>query len=130
MLNCPRLVAVIDDEVEMRTALARLLRGHGFRVALFASGADFFSSAEINQLDCVVLDLNMPGMSGFEILRELKSREPRLPVAILTAHDQPGNRSRACAGGASDYLLKPVDQSALFAAIERHPQRRSASEGY
>lgn len=113
------IVAVLDDEAEMRTALSRPLRARGFRVALFASGEEYFAAADRGRFDCVVLDLHMPGMTGFDVLAGLAARKPRPPVVVITGHDAPGNPDRVRALGAAEYLLKPVDQSALLDAIAR-----------
>ena len=114
----PVNVAVLDDESEMRTALKRLLNARGFQVASYASGAEFLT-ADANVFDCVVLDLHMPGLSGFDVLGEMGVRASHPPVVVITGHDEPGNQERAQALGASAYLLKPVDQSMLLAAIDR-----------
>lgn len=114
----PRNVAVLDDEPEMRTALSRLLRARGFSVVPYASGAEFLAQ-DGDDFDCVVLDLHMPGLSGFDVLGEIGERASHPPVVVITGHDEPGNCDRVQSLGASDYLLKPVDQSTLLAAIDR-----------
>ncbi len=113
------VIAVIDDESEMRIALSRLLRVRGFRVVPFAGGAEFFAAADDCSFDCVVLDLHMPAMSGFDVLGEIAAHRPHPPVVVLTGHDEPGHLERVRALGAAEYLLKPVDQAVLLAAIER-----------
>lgn len=118
-MNRPsRNVAVLDDESEMRTALSRLLRARGFSVVPYASGAEFLAE-DADVFDCVVLDLHMPGLSGFDVLGEMGERASHPPVVVITGHDEPGNCERVQSLGASDYLLKPVDQSTLLAAIDR-----------
>lgn len=119
MPDRPTTVAVLDDEDEMRTALTRLLRARGFSVTTFASGAEFIAASESSGFDCVVVDLQMPGLSGFGVLSELMRRPLRPAVVAITAHDVPGNRARVLALGAEEYLLKPVDQAVLLAAIQR-----------
>ncbi len=119
MTGRSRVVAVLDDEAEMRTALSRLLRARGFRVVTLASGAEFLAAVEEGGFDCVVLDLHMPVMSGFDVLGALAARETRLPIVVLTGADEPGQLDRVRALGASEYLLKPVDQAILLAAIKR-----------
>ena len=112
------LVAVLDDEPEMRKALRRLLLCRKFAVEEFASGEGFLASLESHQPDCLLLDLQMPGVNGFGVLEAFQSRHIHVPVVIITAHDEPETASRVSALGASAYLKKPVDRAALLAAIE------------
>ena len=108
-------VAIVDDEESVRVAVGRVLRWAGLDAETFASGDEFLTST--HWPDCVVLDLHMPGMSGFEVRARLASADVRVPVVIITGHDTPENRQRAEAGGAAAYLLKPVDGQALLDAI-------------
>ena len=112
------VVAVLDDEPEMRKALRRLLTGRGFCVEEYGSGADLLAALGSLTLDCLVLDLHMPEMSGFDVLAALGSHSIPLPVVVITAHDEPGTAERVRALGASAYLKKPVDRAALLSAIE------------
>ena len=112
------VVAVLDDEPEMRKALRRLLVNRKFVVEEHASGEDFLASLESHQPDCLLLDLQMPGVNGFSVLEAFQSRHIRLPVVVVTAHDEPGTAERVAALGASACLKKPVDRNILFAAIE------------
>ncbi|MCC8362712.1 response regulator [Lysobacter sp. A6] len=109
------VVAVVDDEPPVRRALQRLLRAAGFDVRLFASGADFM--AHLEGIDCVILDLHLPGMSGFDVQDALASRGAQIPVVVLTGNDTPANRSRSLANGARAYLCKPVDDKVLLDAL-------------
>ena len=111
------MVAVLDDEPEMRKALRRLLVCHGFRVGEYDGGEDFLAALDSTPPDCLLLDLHMPGVNGFEVLEVLRSRECPVPTVVITAHDQPGSAERVQALGACAYLKKPVDRDALLAAI-------------
>ena len=111
------LLALVDDDEDVRVALTRLVASVGFAVEAFASGADFLRSIEDHEPDCVVLDLHMPGMSGFDVQAMLASAHSTVPVVVITGHDTPESRARAIRLGASDYLCKPVDDEALLAAI-------------
>ena len=111
------LVAVLDDEPEMRKALRRLLMCYGFRVGEYDGGEDFLAALDSTPPDCLLLDLHMPGVNGFEVLEVLRSRECPVPTVVITAHDQPGSAERVQALGACAYLKKPVDRDALLAAI-------------
>ena len=108
-------VAVVDDEQPVRRALQRLLRASGFDVRLFATGADFM--AHLEGVDCVILDLHLPGMSGFEVQEALAARGADVPVVVLTGNDTPANRARSLANGARAYLSKPVDDETLLHAL-------------
>ena len=117
MSKTESLIAVLDDEPKFCQALARLLKSHGFDVATFTQGGDFFSAFASRRPDCLLLDLHMPGSSGFEVLERLAVLHVSLPVIVLTGHDQPGNVERVRALGGVGYLLKPLNESQLLAAI-------------
>lgn len=112
------VIAILDDEEHFRRALARLLRAHGYEVLGFASGADFLLEASRRVVDCLLLDLDMPGTTGFEVLAQLKGRT-ELPAIVVTAHDDPEYVRRAQALGAFEFQLKPVGATALLDAIQR-----------
>ena len=104
------LVAVVDDEEPVRRALERLFRSAGLETETFASGGAMLEDLERREPDCVVLDLHMPGMSGFELQEALAERALRIPVVILTGQDTPEAFARAMEGGAAAYL--PAEGSA------------------
>ncbi len=111
------LIAVVDDEEPVRTALMRLMRSAGLSVETFGSGPEFLDSLETRVPDCVVLDLQMPHMDGFNVQAYLGRKCAALPVIIVTGHDFPKARERAMAGGASAFLRKPVQDHTLLNAI-------------
>jgi len=98
-----------------RLKATRLLRG--FTVETFASGAEFLRAVQGHEPDCVVLDLHMPEMSGFDVQGALASGHAGVPVVVITGHDTPESRARALRLGAKAYLCKPVNDEALLAAI-------------
>ena len=110
-------VAVVDDETSVRKALQRLLRLAGMDVETFPSGREFLDAIPMTHLDCVVLDLHMPGINGFDILSKLSQSPVRLPVVAITGHDPPEARKRTLACGGAAYLVKPVDDRILLGAI-------------
>jgi FixJ family two-component response regulator len=118
MPDDPCLIAVIDDEESVRQALGRLMRAAGFGVETHASGADFLRTVERNRPQCVLVDLHMPELNGFDVLQALQRMDARLPVLFLTANDSAENRARALRLGASAYLTKPVDEAVLVDAIQ------------
>jgi len=110
-------VAILDDEPEMRKALRRLLTCRGFRVEEYERGEDLLAALNAQPLDCLLLDLHMPGIAGFDVLETFRSRQIPVPVIVITAHDEPGTADRVRVLGASAYLKKPVDRDALLSAI-------------
>ena len=117
MASDVRLLAVVDDDADVRVALTRLLSSAGFAVETFASGTEFLRSIDDHEPDCVVLDLHMPEMSGFDVQGALANVHAAVPVVVITGHDTPESRVRALQLDAKAYLCKPVDDEALLAAI-------------
>jgi FixJ family two-component response regulator len=113
------LVAIVDDDQSVRKALRRLLRAAGLEADTYASGQEFLKAREVRQPDCLVLDLYMPGMSGLDLMQRIAENKPKLPVIIITGHDEPDMRSRCMSAGARAYLCKPVGGPALLGAISR-----------
>ena len=111
------LIAIVDDEESVRKALMRLMRSVGLSVETFGSGPEFLKSIETRLPDCVVLDLHMPHMDGFNVQALLAQKYAALPVIIMTGHDLPQARERAMQGGASAFLRKPVLDHILLDAI-------------
>jgi FixJ family two-component response regulator len=112
------LIAIVDDEESIRKALTRLLRSAGLDVETYPSGVEFLESIPTRRPDCVVLDLHMPVMDGFEVLARLAKSSAPVPVVIITAHDSTETRDRALAGRPMAYLRKPVNDQTLLDAIE------------
>ena len=110
-------VAVVDDEAAVRKALQRLLRSFGMEVETFPSGAEFLEAMRTREPDCVVLDLHMPGVNGFEVQTRLAESGTRLPVVVITGHDTVETKARVMNAGAAAYLLKPIDERVLLDAI-------------
>ena len=117
MTATPPLVAVLDDEESMRTALRRLLQVRGYEVAAFSSSEELLAACDRQPVRCIILDLHMPGMNGFDVLEELASRPSSPPVIVITGHDQAGNAERAGRLGARAYLTKPVDSLPLLQLV-------------
>jgi CheY-like chemotaxis protein len=121
----PPYIAIVDDEEPVRKALKRLLRASGLEAESYASGKDFLESRAERQPDCVVLDLHMPGMSGLEVLRELRAGRASPPAVMITAYDEPATREQCLAAGAAAYLRKPLDERLLLNAISATVKRNS-----
>jgi len=117
MCAAATLVAIVDDEESVRKALARLLRSAGFAVEAYASGAEFLGALPQRSPDCLVLDLRMPHVSGFDVQRALQQAGARLPVVVITGDDSPESRAQALGLDARACLRKPVDAAMLLDAI-------------
>jgi FixJ family two-component response regulator len=115
--NLRPLIAIVDDEEPIRRALSRLLRAAGLDACTYACGGEFLASVKDFRFDCVVLDVHMPRVNGFEVQAFLARSGSRLPVIVITGRDSDQTRERATAGGAAAYLCKPVDEAALLSAV-------------
>lgn len=111
-------IAIVDDELLVRKALARLLRSVGYKTEQFASGAEFVRALSRQEYPCLILDLDMPDMSGLEVQADKAVRETGAAIIIITAHDDTESRDRCLAAGAFAYLCKPVDDTVLLAVID------------
>ena len=112
------VISVVDDDESLRRSLSNLLRSVGFGVETFASAEEFLRSAHRENTGCLVLDLRMTGMNGFELLRHVAVTGPRMPVVILTAHGDEEARQRALEAGAVAFLRKPFQGDALLDAVQ------------
>jgi FixJ family two-component response regulator len=111
-----RLVAVVDDDASVRGALLRLFRTAGFDVSLFATAEEYLAYPDQAAVDCLVIDVRLPGMGGLELLEQLQRENPR-PALVITAHDDEKARTRALAAGAVGFFRKPCDNCDLLAAV-------------
>src|SRR5215510_12377401 len=120
------LIAIVDDEVSICRALLRLLRVANYRAESFNSPILFLESLAKHVPDCVVLDLQMPMMTGVELQEHLLRLANPPPVIIITAHDEPKTRERCLALGAIRYLRKPIEGEILIDSIEKAVRARRA----
>jgi FixJ family two-component response regulator len=111
------MVYLIDDDESVRRALQRLLRSAGFDVRAFASAGDFLESERSSERACIVLDIQMQGITGFDLQERLASRQIRIPTIAVSASDDSETRERARKLGAAAFFRKPVDGQALIDAI-------------
>ena len=116
VVNHP-LVVVVDDEASVCRALLRLLRTADLRAEAYCSAIDFIESLRDGAPDCVILDLQMPHMTGMEVLERLQRVAAPPPVIVVTAFDQPGVRERCTELGVVCYLRKPVDGDKLLRSV-------------
>ena len=111
------MIAVVDDEESVRKALVRLLQAAGYVARGFASGQEFLESWADDRPQCLLLDLQMPGLSGTDVQRALNRVGAHIPVVIITAHDSPGAREECMREGAVAYLCKPLDERVVLDAL-------------
>lgn len=114
-----RVVVVVEDDPGMREALEKVLRAAGVRALLFGSGEELIEAGEAERASCLVLDIRLPGMTGFELCRWLASRGQTAPVIFITAYDDAATRAEAERLGAVGYLLKPFGGKELVLSINR-----------
>jgi FixJ family two-component response regulator len=111
------VIAIVDDDESMREAMKSLMRSVGFRAETFASGEEFLNSDRLRDTACLILDLQMPGISGLELQDRLAALQNHVPVVFITAHGNEEDRKRALQAGAVDFLRKPFSEEALLDAI-------------
>jgi FixJ family two-component response regulator len=118
MLDAISTVLVIDDDVDLRNSLGRLLRSVGLNAKLFASVSDFLKSEPPAGPSCLVLDVRLPGQSGLEFQRELAAADWQLPIIFITGHGDIPMSVQAMKGGAIEFLTKPIRDQELLDAIQ------------
>jgi len=119
-------ICVIDDDESVREALRSLLKSVGFEAEVFPSAEDFLSSGHLPGTFCLILDVRMPGMSGFELHERLIASDEEVPIIFISAHADEESRARALRSGAVDFLLKPFSDEALLHAIETAMRLRNS----
>jgi FixJ family two-component response regulator len=115
----PKVVGVVENDPGMLKALERLLTAHGFVVKPYVSAEAFLAGAIKSEMTCLVLDIDLGGMSGIELRRQLAASGCMPPVIFVTAFDIPATRQEAMDAGCVAYLLKPFPSSLLVAAIDK-----------
>lgn len=119
-------IAVVDDDASVCRAISRLLRSLGMNANTFTSGHEFLEQIETMPSfhpDCVVLDVQMPGMNGLEVQELLVRGDKPLPVIFITAHDEIGVRERALQAGAVAFLRKPFNDELLIKTLDEAIKR-------
>jgi FixJ family two-component response regulator len=116
-------VVIVDDESSVSRALARLVASAGYEAVAFTSARDFLDSGPWASPRCLILDVQMPGISGLDLQREMRRRGFSMPIIFLTGHGSIPMSVRAMKDGAVDFLTKPVDGPRLLAAIELAVQK-------
>ncbi len=112
-------ISIVDDDLSVRRALRRLVQAAGYTVETFASAREFLDSSPSGRTACLVLDIHLDGMSGFELSEQLAEDRTAIPIIFITAHDDARTRERVRRAGVAAYLPKPFDEQALLDAIAK-----------
>jgi FixJ family two-component response regulator len=113
----PCWVFIVDDDIAVRNALANLLESAGLSVDVFGSAEEFLHSSAAHDRSCLILDVQLPFMSGLELQRRLSSNRNSAPIIFVTAHVDDVLRARALREGAVGFFYKPINSDALLSAV-------------
>jgi RNA polymerase sigma factor (sigma-70 family) len=119
MQHASHVIHVVDDDSSFRSAIARLLSAAGYEVALYETSQQLLDKPPTNLTDCILLDVQMPGLSGLQLQDRLSKLGNRLPIVFLTGHADIPTSVRAIKAGAEDFLTKPVANEHLLETIRR-----------
>jgi RNA polymerase sigma factor (sigma-70 family) len=119
MQHASHVIHVVDDDSTFRSAIARLLSAAGYQVALYETSQQLLDKPPTNLTDCILLDVQMPGVSGLQLQDRLSKLGNRLPIVFLTGHADIPTSVRAIKAGAEDFLTKPVTREQLLETIRR-----------
>jgi FixJ family two-component response regulator len=122
-----QVIAIVDDEAPVLASLARLVRSRGYGVAPYALASEFLRSLEFSRPACLLLDLHMPLVSGFDVLAALRERSEPLPVIVVTGNAGPEVCAKVMSLGVVACLDKPVEAATLFDAVKRALAREKES---
>lgn len=131
MTSTKPLIAIVDDDESVCRALERLVRSLGMAAETYSSGTDFVEQLESlpgSHPDCVVLDVQMPGLNGVEVQAYLRRTHKNIPVVFITAHDDRVARERALAAGAIAFLHKPCNDALIIRTLDTALGRGGADE--
>jgi FixJ family two-component response regulator len=112
------LIAIVDNDDAVRASLHRLISSAGFRAKVFASGEAFLYAGQLQDTDCLIVDVRMPGMSGLELQRQLTTADCSVPLIFITAHGDEETRAQALSTGAVAFLDKPFSDEVLLSTVE------------
>jgi FixJ family two-component response regulator len=115
----PPIIHIVDDDTSFRTSMSRLLSSSGYQTALYESGSAFLDKLPVDEAGCILLDLQMAGVNGFELQERLGKSGNILPIIFMTAHGDIKASVQAIKAGAEDFVSKPVAKEALFECVER-----------
>jgi RNA polymerase sigma factor (sigma-70 family) len=128
-MNTSAMIHIVDDDVSFRTAVGELLMASGYRVSLYESAQEFLKNPTTNEPACVLLDVQMAGLSGPQLQDHLATVGQRLPIIFITGYGDIPTSVQAIKAGAEDFLTKPAPKEKLLGAIDRALDRyRSLQE--
>ncbi len=118
----PSLILVVEDSADIRDLLAELLEGEGYRLLFATKGEEGLASANAHHPQLILMDLSLPGMDGWEAVRQLRKKEKGLqvPIIAMSAHASEHTRCRALEVGCNDYIRKPFDTDQLLEVVARY----------
>ena len=122
-------ILIVEDDAALASGIARILEGEGHAVDVISKGEEAVSVAKHERFDLLILDIGLPGIDGFEVLRRLRAAGDRTPVLVLTARDALDDRVRGLDLGADDYLAKPFAMPELTARVRALVRRSQAQTG-
>lgn len=117
----PTIVCIVDDDASVRKSLSNLLRSVGYRAQVYASGEAFLAEADFAEIDCLLLDLRMPGLSGIDVMRQLPRQ---FPVICMSAHWDEAALAESGHYQAFECLCKPFEEEVLLAALDKALHRQ------
>lgn len=115
--NGNKLVAIVDDDHSVRSALVGLLKSVGLNTQAFESAEEFISSGQQGLTACLITDIRMPGMSGLDLQARLNTENYNIPIIFITAHGDAKMRMQALRAGAVEFLAKPFNDEALIESV-------------
>src|SRR6266581_7920390 len=122
-------ILIVEDDPSLASGLARILEAEGYAVDVTSRGEQAVEAARQERFDLVILDVGLPGIDGFEVLRRLRAAGDRMPVLVLTARDALDDRVRGLDLGADDYMAKPFAMPELAARVRALVRRSQAQTG-
>ncbi len=121
------IIAIVDDDPSAREGLSSLVRSAGWQAETFASAADFLAGPGADASSCLVLDLQLPGLSGLDLQKRMAEVGLEIPIVFLTGHGDIPASVQAMKAGAVEFLTKPVDDEKLLRAIQEAVERHRSS---
>jgi CheY-like chemotaxis protein len=112
-----QIIGVVDDDESVRMAVGSLLRSLGFKIEMFGSAEDLLGSAQLDDIACLIVDVQLPGLSGLDLQRQLLAGKREFPMIFISAHDDPVARRQALTAGALAFIRKPFSEKALIDAV-------------
>jgi FixJ family two-component response regulator len=113
-----RLIAIVDDDQSVQSALQDLIESEGLSTVCFGSAEEFLDSGAQDEAGCLIADIRMPGISGIELQAKLKADRCRIPIIFITAHGDAKMRIQAMRDGAVEFLTKPFDNAVLLETVQ------------